>query len=319
MRIVFMGTPDFATGILRHLIEHQLEVVAVVSVPDKPVGRGLKVGESSVKKYALSQNLSVFQPKNLKDSAFLAALKSLNADLFVVVAFRMLPEEVWSMPPLGTINLHASLLPNYRGAAPIHWAIINGEQQTGVTTFFIEKEIDTGQIIERNALSISENETVGELHDRLQQLGAQTTLSTIRKIESGRVEAIPQSKFLDSPLKVAPKIFRENCHVDFTQTVERVHNFVRGLSPHPSAWCILKHPTLGRKTYKLFASQKTNVSCKTDSPIQTTKEGILLPCSDAYLLITELQQEGKRRMTATEFLVGNSLHNWTVFMNESSF
>jgi len=312
MRIVFMGTPYFATTILSHLVENKCNIVGVVTAPDKPMGRGLKIGESSVKQYALRQKIDVLQPKNLKDEEFLNNLKNLKADLFVVVAFRMLPEQVWRMPQKGTINLHASLLPNYRGAAPIHWAIINGETTTGVTTFFIEKEIDTGQIIEQNKINIHENETVGKLHDKLMELGAKTTLSTIKKIETGKVQAIEQNKLETKTIKIAPKLLKNDCLINFNQPVENVHNFVRGLSPSPAAWCILEHPKAGKKIYKLFASEKTTIKHENTNSIQTTKNGILFPCQDAYLLVTELQIEGKKRMKAKEFLVGNSMLNWTI-------
>jgi len=311
MRIVFMGTPDFATAILHHLVNNKINIVGVVTAPDKPMGRGLKIGESSVKQYALSQNLTILQPEKLKNNDFLNELQNLKADLFVVVAFRMLPEEVWRMPPKGTINLHASLLPHYRGAAPIHWAIINGETKTGVTTFFIEKEIDTGKIIEQNEQTIDENETVGTLHDKLMLLGAQTTLSTIIKIKLGQANAIEQHK-IGKQIKTAPKLFKEQCEINFNQPMQVVHNFIRGLSPSPSAWCILEHPKMGKKQYKLFTCNKTTKPSSYKDKIQTTKDSIFFPCQDAYLQVTELQMEGKRRMTAKEFLVGNSMENWSI-------
>lgn len=315
LRIVFMGTPEFAVTILDRLIENKANIVGVVTAPDKPAGRGLQMNESAVKKYAVSRNLNVLQPANLKDEGFIAELSCLGADLFVVVAFRMLPEAVWSMPPKGTINLHGSILPNYRGAAPINWAIINGEKETGVTTFFIEKEIDKGKVIERNKLPIGENETVGELHDRLMELGAQTTLSTVIKISNGDVQGIPQIELTEGELKPAPKIFKGDCKVSFSWPVAKVHDFIRGLSPYPAAWCVLEHPADGKRTFKLFGCQKTDEATNGKKELKATKDGILFPCEDFYLLITELQPEGKRRMDFKAFLAGNSVEGWRIGRN----
>lgn len=307
-----MGTPEFASTILDRLVTNGATIVGVITAPDKPAGRGLQLNESAVKQYAVKQNLTILQPTNLKDDGFLDKLRNLNADLFVVVAFRMLPEVVWAMPPKGTINLHGSILPNYRGAAPINWAIINGEKETGVTTFFIEKEIDTGKIIERRTIAIGVNETVGELHDRLMELGAETTLSTVIKIAEGDVQGIPQIELTEGELKVAPKIFKGDCEVNFNQKVAKVHDFIRGLSPYPAAWYTLNHPTEGKRTFKLFACQKTTQNSQGETALKVTKEGILFPCSDFYLLITELQPEGKRRMDFKAFLAGNSVEGWMI-------
>lgn len=312
LRIVFMGTPEFAATILDRLVTNGANIVGVITAPDKPAGRGLQLNESTVKQYAVKQELTILQPTNLKEDSFVEELRNLNADLFVVVAFRMLPEVVWAIPPKGTINLHGSILPNYRGAAPINWAIMNGEKETGVTTFFIEKEIDTGKIIERRTIEIDDNETVGELHDRLMELGAETTLSTVIKIAEGDVEGIPQIELTEGDLKVAPKIFKGDCEVKFSREVAKVHNFIRGLSPYPAAWCTLNHPTDGKRTFKLFACQKTNENSQGRTELKVTKEGILFPCSDFYLLITELQPEGKRRMDFKAYLAGNSVEGWTV-------
>lgn len=312
LRIVFMGTPEFAVTILDRLVENGANIVGVITAPDKPAGRGLHLNESAVKRYAVSRNLNILQPASLKDEEFISELRSLHADLFVVVAFRMLPEIVWSMPPKGTINLHASILPDYRGAAPINWAVINGEKETGVTTFFIEKEIDTGKVIERNILPVGENETVGELHDRLMELGAQTTLSTVIKIANGDVQGIPQIELAEGELKSAPKIFKGDCEINFSQPVANVHNFVRGLSPYPAAWCTLYHPTDGKRTFKLFSCRKTSEPTNGSREIKIAKEGILFPCEDTYLLVTELQPEGKRRMDFKAFLAGNSVDGWKV-------
>lgn len=312
LRIVFMGTPEFAVTILDRLVQNEANIVGVITAPDKPAGRGLQLSESAVKQYAVSKQLNVLQPVNLKDEVFIEELQHLKADLFVVVAFRMLPEIVWSMPPKGTINLHGSILPNYRGAAPINWAIINGEKETGVTTFFIEKEIDTGKVIERNSTAIGENETVGELHDRLMELGAQTTLSTVIKIAKGEVRGIPQIELTEEELKPAPKIFKGDCEVNFSQPVAKVHDFVRGLSPYPAAWCTIYHPVEGKRTFKLFKCRKTELPAGGNFELKATKEGILFPCEDTYLLVTELQPEGKRRMDFKAFLAGNTVDGWSV-------
>ncbi len=306
LRIVFMGTPEFAVTILDRLVTNGINIVGVITAPDKPAGRGLQLNESAVKQYAVKQNLSILQPTNLKEETFVEELKNLQADLFVVVAFRMLPEIVWAMPPKGTINLHGSILPNYRGAAPINWAVMNGEKETGVTT------IDTGKVIERRTIAIGENETVGALHDRLMELGAETTLSTVLKIANGDVEGIPQIELTEGELKAAPKIFKGDCEVNFNQEVSRVHDFVRGLSPYPAAWCTLNHLTEGKRTFKLFACQKTTEKTNGSKELKATKEGILFPCEDFYLLITELQPEGKRRMDFKAFLAGNSIEGWSV-------
>lgn len=311
-RIIFMGTPDFAVFILKALVDSGKNIVSVITAPDKPAGRGQQLNQSPVKKFALEQQLPILQPSNLKDTSFTQELSELNADLFVVVAFRMLPESVWSMPPKGTINLHASLLPNYRGAAPINWAVINGEQETGVTTFFIEKEIDTGKVIEREKLMIGENETAGELHDRLMELGATLTVSTVDKILNGHVEGIPQIELTTSEPKNAPKIFKEDCRINWSRSSSEVHNFIRGLSPYPTAWTILKNQKGETKSFKIFNSIKTTRIPSNPFEISETKEGLLFPCADHYILVTELQPEGKRRMSFKEFLAGNKLSDWKI-------
>jgi methionyl-tRNA formyltransferase len=314
-KIVFMGTPEFAVCILDKLFNENLSIVGVITAPDKPAGRGQQLQESAVKKYAVSKSLNVLQPTNLKDEDFQFKLKSLNADLFVVVAFRMLPESVWSMASKGTINLHASLLPQYRGAAPINWAIIKGEKQTGVTTFFIEKEIDTGKVIERSSLFIDKNETVGELHDRLMKLGAELTYTTVLKISKGIAEPIDQQILSEGEIKNAPKIFKKDCEINFNQPAEIVHNFIRGLSPYPAAWCTLVNTLNEKKTFKLFISEVTNSPVFSKSIISESKEGLLFPCQDNLLLVTEIQPEGKRRMNFKEFLAGNNIDNWQLETN----
>lgn len=312
-KIVFMGTPEFAVTILNEILINEFNVVGVITAPDKPAGRGQKLSESDVKKYAAEKKLTILQPANLKDESFINELKSLDADLFVVVAFRMLPEIVWSMPPKGTINLHASILPNYRGAAPINWAVMNGEKQSGVTTFFIEKEIDTGKIIDRSYVDIDENETVGELHDRLMHLGAKVTCETIEKIRLGDVAGIPQLELGEGELKSAPKIFKPMCEIDWSIPVEQVHNFCRGLSPYPTAWCILKNETKNEeKSFKIFRTEKTDLKVTESRQLVATKEGILFPCRDYYLRVTELQPEGKRRMNFKELMAGYNVEEFSI-------
>lgn len=309
-RIVFMGTPDFAVTILDRLVQNNLSILGVITAPDKPAGRGQQISESAVKKYAVSKELNILQPTNLKDETFINELQALNADLFVVVAFRMLPEIVWAMPPKGTINLHGSILPNYRGAAPINWAVINGEKETGVTTFFIEKEIDTGKIIERESIAIGENETAGELHDRLMELGAELTFKTVSKIIEGNVIGIPQLELTEGELKPAPKIFKPDCKIDWSKDVQTVHNFVRGLSPYPTAWTILEKEG-EQKSFKIFLSEKTEINSTGKQALYSDKDGIYIPCSDYYLKITELQPEGKRRMNFKEFIAGHDIKTFT--------
>ena len=301
-----MGTPEFAVTILDGLIKNEYNIVAVITAPDKPAGRGQKLSESDVKKYATEHELNVLQPTNLKDEVFIQQLHSLKADLFVVVAFRMLPEIVWAMPPKGTINLHASILPNYRGAAPINWAIINGEQQTGVTTFFIEKEIDTGKIIDRAYVDIDKNENVGELHDRLMYLGAKVACKTIDKIRIGDIQGVPQLDLIEGELKSAPKIFKATCQIDWSKSVQEIHDFCRGLSPYPAAWTIVKNESKNEeKSFKIFRTEISNLRVTDSKKLVATKDGILFPCGDFYLCVTELQPEGKRRMNFKELLAGN--------------
>ena len=310
-RIVFMGTPDFAVTILDRLAQNNLSIVGVITAPDKPAGRGQQISESAVKKYAVSKEMNILQPTNLKDETFINELQALNADLFVVVAFRMLPEIVWVMPPKGTVNLHGSILPNYRGAAPINWAVINGEKETGVTTFFIEKEIDTGKIIERESIAIGENETAGELHDRLMELGAELTFKTVSKIIEGNVVGIHQLELTEGELKPAPKIFKPDCKIDWSKDVQTVHNFVRGLSPYPTAWTILEKEG-EQKSFKIFQTEKTEINSTGKQALYSDKDGIFIPCNDYYLKITELQPEGKRRMNFKEFIAGHSVSSFKI-------
>ncbi len=313
LRIVFMGTPDFATHILSGLLDAKKNVVGVITAPDKPAGRGQKMAESSVKKFSIEHELTILQPTNLKDENFVKSLKDLSADLFVVVAFRMLPEIVWNMPPKGTVNLHASLLPNYRGAAPINWAIINGEITTGVTTFFIEQEIDTGMVIERTETEIDPNESAGELHDRLMKIGSQLINSSVEKISNGSVTRTPQSQLINQEnLPIAPKIFKPMCEVNWQTTCLIIHNLCRGLSPYPSAWTtIYDEEKKESKTLKLFKTEPTDLKSTNETKLLFQKDGLYIPCKDYYLKVLELQPEGKKRMNYKDFAAGynkNSYH-----------
>ena len=313
LRIVFMGTPDFATHILSGLLDAKKNVVGVITAPDKPAGRGQKMAESSVKKFSIEHELTILQPTNLKDENFVKSLKDLSADLFIVVAFRMLPEIVWNMPPKGTVNLHASLLPNYRGAAPINWAIINGEITTGVTTFFIEQEIDTGMVIERTETEIDPNESAGELHDRLMKIGSQLINSSVEKISNGSVTRTPQSQLINQDnLPIAPKIFKPMCEVNWQTTCLIIHNLCRGLSPYPSAWTtIYDEEKKESKTLKLFKTEPTDLKSTNETKLLFQKDGLYIPCKDYYLKVLELQPEGKKRMNYKDFAAGynkNSYH-----------
>lgn len=311
MKVVFMGTPEFAVTILDTLLSNDIEVATVITAPDKPAGRGRKINQSAVKVFAQEKGLRILQPTNLKDEAFISELRSINAELFIVVAFRMLPDVVWQMPTLGTINLHASLLPNYRGAAPINWAIINGEKETGVTTFFIEKEIDTGAIIEQRSINLDENETLGSVYSRLMNLGAETTLSTVHSIQNNEVTSKNQIDIITPQNLPAPKIFKEHCFIDFKQSALDTHNLIRGLDPFPAAWCKLHHDNQTEVTFKLFSSELTGIPSDS-SDILVEKKAILFPCSDYYIRIKEIQPQGKRKMKASEYLVGNKMHDFSL-------
>ena len=305
MRIVFMGTPQFAVASLDALITAGCDVVAVITAPDKPAGRGQKLTESAVKQYAVSNGLKVLQPEKLKAPGFLSELKALEADLQVVVAFRMLPEVVWSMPPRGTLNLHASLLPQYRGAAPINWAIINGEQESGVTTFFLKQEIDTGDILFTEKVTLTGDETAGELHDRLMYKGAGLLVKTVKGIESGRYNEHPQSQLAEGvELKHAPKIFKEDCLIDWGQPVLTVYNKIRGLSPSPAAYTFLNDKSLKiyKAGYQLAQPEKPPGGFLTDN-----KTYLKFAAKDGYINLTEVQLEGKKNMGVEEFLRGLKL------------
>lgn len=302
LRIVFMGTPDFAVGVLRAIVEANKNIVGVITAPDRPAGRGRKLMASAVKKYALEQNLKVLQPTNLKDETFLEELRALKANLQVVVAFRMLPKVVWEIPEYGTFNLHASLLPEYRGAAPINWAIVNGEKKTGVTTFFIDEKIDTGAIIAKEEVAITEDETAQSLHDKLMVEGSQLVLKTIALIEKGQAKAIPQPQ--KSNLKGAPKLTAENTQIDWSRPGKEIERFIRGLSPYPSAWSTLIHDGKELKV-KIYASKfiKEDHS-RAPGSIFSTKKELKIASSDGYLEIHEIQLPGKRRMDVISLLNG---------------
>lgn len=304
LRIVFMGTPEFAVGILDSILKAGHEVVGVITAVDKPAGRGQKIKYSAVKEYALEKGLTLLQPPNLKDESFLSELQALNANLQVVVAFRMLPKAVWAMPELGTFNLHASLLPQYRGAAPINWAIINGETKTGVTTFFIDEKIDTGAMILSKEIGISADETAGELHDRLMEIGSEAVVETLGKIASGTAATTIQSD--SSDLKTAYKLDRDNCKIDWTKPAGEIHNLIRGLSPYPSAWCWFKDK--GEEwNVKIYHSEKevANHNFETGT-LLTTKKEMKIAVKDGFVKILSLQFPGKKKMTTSELLNGIS-------------
>jgi methionyl-tRNA formyltransferase len=320
VRIVFMGTPDFAVESLKALVENGYQVVGVITAPDKPAGRGRQLSESAVKKFALENQLNILQPEKLKNPEFLAELESLKADLQIVVAFRMLPEIVWNMPPLGTFNLHASLLPHYRGAAPLNWAVINGETETGVTTFLLSHEIDTGQIIFQEKVGIGENDTVGDLHDRMMTIGSALVLKTVDALAAGKVEPIDQTQLIDNPdrIKHAPKIFKDDCKIDWTRDTESVRNMIRGLSPYPTAWTELIHNEKEEiLTAKIFSANQDNSTLPAaPGTIQTDgKKYLKIACPDGWLSIIDIQLSGKKQMKIDELLRGfHDLGNWRVKM-----
>jgi methionyl-tRNA formyltransferase len=318
-RIIFMGTPEFAVASLNALVQAGCNIIAVITAPDKPAGRGMKLTESAVKKYAVEKQLPVLQPVKLKDPAFLETLKSLQADLQIVVAFRMLPEVVWNMPPMGTINLHGSLLPQYRGAAPINWAVINGEKETGVTTFKLQHEIDTGNILLQQSFPIGDDETAGEVHDKMKEIGAQLLVRTVEGLAKGDLVEVPQNTSYQLPvtghpatgnrqpatdaslLKHAPKIFTETCKIDWNQPISAIYNLIRGLSPYPAAFTYLNEKML--KIYK--AKKEMHPAPKPAGTVETDNKTYLkFAGKDGYIYTTELQLEGKKKMTVEEFLRG---------------
>ena len=297
-----MGTPDFAVATLKTLVEANYTIVAVITAPDKPAGRGQKLNESAVKHYAVSQNLTVLQPTNLKNEAFLNALRTLKANLQIVVAFRMLPKVVWQMPEYGTFNLHASLLPNYRGAAPINWALINGETKTGVSTFFIDEKIDTGDMIFQESIAIDPDENAGSLHDKLMEFGSKLVLKTIKSIQNDTVKTIPQ---LETPhIKTAYKLDKDNCKIDWNAPLGAIYNLIRGLSPYPAAWCTLQNGT-DTLDIKIYRAEKEIVSHS--NPVGTiisTKKDLKVAVSNGYIIIEEIKLPGKRAMDVKSLLNG---------------
>jgi methionyl-tRNA formyltransferase len=307
LRIIFMGTPDFAVASLDALVQAGCNIVAVVTAPDKPAGRGMKLQQSAVKQYADANGLITLQPEKLKSPEFIEALQNLNADLQIVVAFRMLPEIVWNMPPMGTINVHGSLLPQYRGAAPINWAIINGEKETGVTTFKLQHAIDTGDILLQEKIQIGDNENVGEIYDRLKIVGADTLVKTIKQLATGTLLPMPQhaSSTIDAAeLQHAPKIFTSTCKINFNQTVEAVHNLVRGLSPFPGAFTYLNE-----KMFKIFATEK-EFSSSAEKPgtiVTDNKTFLKIACSNGYIHCLFIQLEGKKKMLMEDYLRGTTI------------
>ena len=305
-----MGTPDFAVESLRALVEGGYNVVAVVTMPDKPAGRGHQLQYSAVKQYALSVGLPLLQPERLKDESFLQELRSYSADLQIVVAFRMLPEVVWNMPPLGTFNLHASLLPKYRGAAPINWAVMNGDKETGVTTFFLKHEIDTGDIIQKEKIEIAETDNVGVVHDRLMTLGAGMVVETVDAIIAGTVKPIPQEDLLnkDEEPTPAPKIFKETCEIDFKRTAREVYNHIRGLSPYPAAWTTIKDANGAEFALKIYETELPSEKVVGEpGAVVATKDTLTFACADGSIEVKSIQLAGKKRMTTAEFLRGFKL------------
>ena len=315
MRIVFMGTPQFAVESLKVLVENKYNIVGVITSPDKPAGRGQQVQQSAVKQFAVQHNLHVLQPTNLKDEGFLQELKSLQADLQIVVAFRMLPESVWNMPPLGTYNLHASMLPQYRGAAPINWAIINGEKETGITTFKLQHEIDTGNILLQQKINITPEMNAGQLHDILMMQGAGLMLQTVKKIEQGNIVLTEQNKLLaNQQAKHAPKIFKDTCQINWNNSLEGIYNLIRGLSPYPCAWTELN---MGDKknTFKIYQANKEEAQHSlSGGQIKTDNKTFLkIAAKGGFIDVTELQMAGKKKLLTTEFLKGFSFDENSFF------
>jgi len=312
-KIIFMGTPDFAVESLKTIHIKGYNIVGVITAPDKPSGRGKKISKSAVKIYAENNNLNILQPTNLKSPEFLETLRNLQADLQIVVAFRMLPELVWAMPPLGTINLHASLLPDYRGAAPINYAVINGESKTGITTFFIEKEIDTGKIIKQKEIEIKENKTAGELHDELMTEGAVLMLETINEIFSNNTKPIAQLDILKGrKAKLAPKIFKDDCKINWNTDISQIHNFIRGLSPYPAAWTEIVDNNNSILTMKILKAEKL-IGNNNNEPLKLLSDNktyIKISVNGGFINIKELQLQGKKKMDIKSFLNGFDISNF---------
>ena len=306
LKIVYMGTPDFAVEPLRCLVEGGYNVVGVITMPDKPAGRGHKIQYSPVKQYALEHNLPLLQPEKLKDEAFIEALRAWKADLQIVVAFRMLPEVVWAMPPLGTFNLHASLLPQYRGAAPINWAVINGDTETGITTFFLKHEIDTGEVIQQVRIPIADTDDVGIVHDNLMILGGKLVVETVDAILAGTVHSVPQETLITEELRPAPKIFKDTCRICWDQPVKHVYDFVRGLSPYPAAWTELRKPDGSVETLKIFQTAKIEQTHQLPTGTIRTdgKTYLRVAVLGGFIDVLSLQLPGKKRLPVAELLRG---------------
>ncbi|MXV52845.1 methionyl-tRNA formyltransferase [Pedobacter sp. HMF7647] len=301
MKVIFMGTPEFAVASLDALVKAGFDIAAVVTAPDKPAGRGQKMNESAVKIYAIENSLKILQPVKLKDPDFISELQSLNAELQVVVAFRMLPEVVWNMPPKGTVNLHASLLPQYRGAAPINWSVINGETETGVTTFLLKHEIDTGDILLAETVAIEDNDTAGTVHDKLMNTGSALLVKTVQAIADGDYEETPQSEYIEGELKHAPKIFKEDCEISWMNPVKKVYDQIRGLSPYPTAYT-----TFQEKNFKIFKAEMEvkEPGILPGGFLSDGKNHLKFACNDGFICVLEVQMEGKKRMGIEEFLRG---------------
>ncbi|WP_335967181.1 methionyl-tRNA formyltransferase [Galbibacter sp. PAP.153] len=303
LRIVFMGTPDFAVATLKQIINNNYKVVGVITAPDRPAGRGRKLQQSAVKQYALSQNLNILQPTNLKDPAFLEELKQLDANVQVVVAFRMLPKAVWAMPKYGTFNLHASLLPDYRGAAPINWAIINGEKKTGVTTFFIDEKIDTGAIVLQEETTIASNESAGILHDKLMEMGAGLVVKTLQQIQNGTVNTRIQPQTAE--FKTAYKLDKDNTKIDWNSPTEEIYNLIRGLSPYPTAWTYLKNVGENAVNVKIYkAGKEIKQHNEKAGSVFANKNEVHVATNDGFILLKEIQLPGKRKMNIKDVLNG---------------
>ena len=301
LRIIFMGTPDFAVASLELLLKSNFNVVGVITAPDKPAGRGRKLNQSAVKKFALNRDLNILQPTNLKDESFIKELELLKANLQIVVAFRMLPKVVWEMPKFGTFNLHASLLPEYRGAAPINWAIINGEKKTGVTTFFIDEKIDTGEIILKRETKIGKTETAGELHDRLMILGGKLIIETVQQIQSGHIKTLKQPI---KEKKEAPKLFKDNCRINWSDSKKNIYNKIRGLSPYPASWTLLINGE-EETELKIYSARKQKESHEYEiGAVISSKKELKIAIKKGYIIIDELQLSGKRKMKTQDLLNG---------------
>lgn len=314
LRIVFMGTPHFSVGILEAIKSAGMNLAGIVTVADKPAGRGQVMHESPVKQFAQENQIPVLQPVKLKDPEFLAELEAWKADVFVVVAFRMLPVEVWKMPKHGTFNLHASLLPDYRGAAPINWSIINGDTKTGVSTFFIDEAIDTGNVIGQTEMAVSENESAGELHDRMIEVGGKLVVDTLNRIATNEVKPIPQSE-LGAVMRPAPKLFKENTQIDWRAEPKTIHNLVRGLNPYPAAWTTWKNAKGELKNVKVFKTLVTDNTGSGTIHLSSNKTQLFVDTRGKQLEIIEFQVEGKKKMTAKEWLVGNNSADWAIISN----